>query len=402
MSFSSEKTKSNTPDALLKACGSLSLPFSLDECVVLPGFADVHVHLREPGFLYKETVESGTKAAAHGGYTAVLSMPNLNPVPDSPENLSVQTRAISKSAVVAVYPYGSITVRELGEQLSDMEALAPLVAGFSDDGRGVQSPDIMERAMLKAKSLGKVIAAHCEDNSLLRAGYIHDGEYAHTHGHRGICSESEYRAIERDIELAAKTGCAYHVCHVSAKESVSIIRQAKKDGIDITCETAPHYLLLNDSMLKDDGRFKMNPPIRGEEDRQALLEGISDGTVDMIATDHAPHSADEKSGGLKGSLMGITGLETAFPLLYTNLVKKNIITLEKLTELMSKNPRKRFGIPLGDDFCVWNLNEKYTINPQNFLSKGKSTPFEGEEVFGRCMLTVYNGKIVYMDSREAR
>lgn len=385
--FDMEKYK----DAFLKICGD----FPLDNCVVMPGFADVHVHLREPGFSYKETIESGTLSAARGGYTAVCAMPNLDPVPDCAENLEKELAAIERSARVNVYPYGAITAGELGEKLSAMAEMADNVVAFSDDGRGVQSAQMMERAMLTAKSLGKIIAAHCEDNSLLNGGYIHDGEYAKAHGHRGICSESEWKPIERDLKLAAKTGCAYHICHISTKESVELVRRAKAQGVDVTCETAPHYLVLSDGDLQDSGRFKMNPPIRSEEDRLALIGGICDGTIDMIATDHAPHSAEEKSGGLQGSLMGVVGLETAFPVLYTHLVKKGIITLEKLVSLMAINPRKRFNLPFSNDFCVWNLEEKYRIDPSQFATLGRSTPFDGWEVYGRCNLTVCDGKEVY-------
>ena len=316
--------------------GASDAVFQFNNCVVFPGFIDVHVHLREPGFSYKETVKSGSLAAARGGYTAVCSMPNLKPVPDTLGNLEAQLEIIKKDAAINVLPYGSITKGEQGGELSDMEEMAPYVCAFSDDGRGVQSEEMMKAAMLKAKSLGKMIVAHCEDNSLLNGGYIHLGNYAAAHGHRGICSESEWKPIERDIKLAAETGCAYHVCHISTKESVELIRKAKAAGVDVTCETAPHYLLLSDKDLQEDGRFKMNPPLRDESDREALIEGICDGTIDMIATDHAPHSAEEKSRGLEKSLMGIVGIETAFPLLYTYLVKKNIITLEKLVELYGK------------------------------------------------------------------
>ncbi len=365
--------------------------------VCFPGFADVHVHLREPGFSYKETILSGTFASARGGFTDVCSMPNLNPVPDSLENLTLQLDIIKKDAVIGVHPYGSITKCEMGESLSDMEDMAPYVIGFSDDGKGVQSEEMMISAMKKAKALGKPIVAHCEDNSLLNGGYIHDGEYARLNGHRGICSKSEWYPIERDIELVKKTGVSYHVCHISTKESVDIIRKAKAEGVDITCETGPHYLLLNDMNLKEEGRFKMNPPIRSEEDRLALIEGIKDGTIDMIATDHAPHSAEEKSKGLEKSLMGVVGIETSFPLMYTNFVKTGIISLEKLMDLMCYNARKRFNIPLGDSFTIWDLNNKYAINPDNFVSKGKSTPFEGFEVYGKCLLTVKDGKIVWQN-----
>ncbi|MBQ1995610.1 MAG: dihydroorotase [Clostridia bacterium] len=368
---------------------------------ILPGFADVHVHLREPGFSYKETIKTGTLASAHGGYTAVCSMPNLNPVPDSAENLQKQLDIIEKDAAIAVYPYGSITVGQMGEELSDMEGMSENVIAFSDDGRGVQSDELMEKAMLKAKSLGKMIVAHCEVNSLLNGGYIHDGEYAKAHGHRGICSESEWQQIERDIKLVEKTGCAYHVCHISTKESVEIIRQAKKRGVDITCETGPHYLVLSDKDLQEDGRFKMNPPLRSEEDRLALIEGIKDGTIDMIATDHAPHSAEEKGKGLQKSAMGIVGIETAFPVLYTELVHKGIISLEKLVELLSINPKKRFGIKGGTDdgqqadFCVVDLDTEYEIRSEDFCSMGRATPFEGKKVKGKILHTYIKGEKIF-------
>lgn len=363
--------------------------------IIVPGLCDVHVHFREPGFSYKETIASGSAAAAHGGYTAVCTMPNLSPVPDCAEHLKAQLDAIDKSAVIEVIPYGAITVGEKGEELSDMESMADNVCAFSDDGRGVQNDSMMREAMAKAKRLGKIIAAHCEDNSLLFGGYIHDGEYAKAHGHRGISSESEYRQIERDLRLAEETGCAYHVCHISTKESVELIRQAKERGVDVTSETAPHYLVLCDEDMREDGRFKMNPPLRSREDKQALIEGIKDGTIDMIATDHAPHSAEEKGRGLEKSLMGVVGLETAFPVLYTELVKKNIITLERLVELMSFKPKERFGIDTGCDFAVFGIDEPYKTDPNEFLSMGRATPFAGREVFGRCLLTVHGGKAVY-------
>lgn len=364
-------------------------------CVIFPGFCDVHVHFREPGFSYKETIKSGSLAAAHGGYTAVCTMPNLNPVPDSAEHLNEQLKIIERDAVINVYPYGAITVGQKGEILSDMEAMTNNAIAFSDDGRGVQSEEMMREAMLTAKKLGKIIVAHCEDNSLLHGGYIHDGIYAKAHNHKGICSESEWKPIERDLRLAKETGCAYHVCHISCKESVELIRKAKAEGVNVTCETGPHYLILTDDDLQEDGKFKMNPPLRSKEDRAALIEGIADGTIDMIATDHAPHSAEEKSKGLQNSAFGIVGIETAFQLVYTHLVKKNIISLEKAIELLAINPRKRFDIPLGDDCTVWNLNEKMLINPNDFISKGKATPFENTEVFGKCLLTVCGGKTVY-------
>lgn len=362
---------------------------------IFPAFCDVHVHFREPGFFYKETIKTGSLAAARGGYADVCTMPNLNPVPDSIENISKQLRIIEKDASVRVHPYAAITVGEMGETLTDMEALAPYCIAFSDDGKGVQSEDMMRRAMMKAKKLNKVIAAHCEDNTLLCGGYIHKGEYARLHGHRGICSESEWKPIERDLKLAKETGCKYHICHISCKESVELVRRAKADGVDVTAETAPHYLVFNDMDLRESGNFKMNPPLRGEEDRQALIEGICDGTIDMIATDHAPHSEEEKSRGLEKSLMGVVGLETAFPVLYTCLVKTGIIPLEKLIELMALNPRKRFGLPETNDICVFDLQSEYKINSDEFKSKGKSTPFDGMTVSSKNLLTVCGGKTVW-------
>ena len=368
---------------------------------IFPGFVDVHVHLREPGFSYKETIKTGTLACAHGGYTAVCSMPNLNPVPDSVENLSKQLEIIETDACINVYPYGSITVGQQGELLSDMDGMAKKVIAFSDDGRGVQSDEMMEKAMLKAKALGKMIVAHCEVNSLLNGGYIHDGDYAKAHGHRGICSESEWKQIERDLKLVEKTGCAYHVCHISAKESVELIREAKKKGLDVSCETGPHYLVLCDEDLQEDGRFKMNPPLRSREDKRALVEGIKDGTIDMIATDHAPHSAKEKGRGLEKSAMGIVGIETAFPVLYTELVLKGVITLEKLVELLAVNPRKRFkikgGTDIGEaaDFTVIDLESEYEINPDEFYSMGRATPFTGKKVKGKVIHTFVNGNKIF-------
>ena len=369
--------------------------FNSPDYVIFPGFCDVHVHFREPGFSYKETIATGSLAAAHGGYTAVCPMPNLNPVPDSREHLKLQQELIRRDARIHVYPYGAITVGEKGETIADLEAMAPEVIGFSDDGRGVQSDETMRQAMLRAKALGKPIVAHCEDNSLLRGGYIHQGAYAKAQGHRGICSESEWRQIQRDLKLVKETGVSYHVCHVSAKESVELIRRAKAEGLDVTCETGPHYLVMDDSMLQEEGRFKMNPPLRSKEDREALIAGILDGTIDMIATDHAPHSAEEKAKELEKSAFGVVGLETAFPILYTYLVKPGILTLDKLVELLCVNPRKRFGIGLGWDFSVWDLEQSDTVDPGQFLSMGKATPFEGWHVTGRCLATVCDGKVVY-------
>ena len=378
---------------------SLSSPgfavFNSPRYVIFPGFCDVHVHFREPGFSYKETMETGSRASARGGYTTVCTMPNLNPVPDSLEHLNAQLERIRSGACIQVVPYGAITVGEQGETLADLEAMAPYVAGFSDDGRGVQSEELMRQAMLRAKALGKPIVAHCEDNSLLRGGYIHDGAYAKAHGHRGICSGSEWGPIARDLKLVKETGVSYHVCHISTKESVELIRQAKAEGLDVTCETGPHYLVMDDSMLEENGRFKMNPPLRSKEDREALVQGLLDGTIDMIATDHAPHSAEEKARGLEKSAFGVVGIETAFPIIYTYLVKPGILPLERAVDLLCANPRKRFGLTLGRDFSVWDLDAESTVDSKYFLSMGKATPFEGWKVSGRCLATIRDGRIVY-------
>ena len=371
--------------------------FNSPDYAVIPGFCDVHVHFREPGFSYKETILTGSLAAARGGYTAVCTMPNLNPVPDSKANLKQQTDIIRQDGMIHIYPYGAITVGQKGQTLSDMKGLAPNVIAFSDDGKGIQDRGMMKEAMIRAKQLKKLIVAHCEDESLLNGGYIHDGDYAQANSHRGICSESEWGQIKRDLELVKETGCAYHICHISTKESVELIRQAKKNGLNVTCETAPHYLIMDDSYLQEDGKFKMNPPLRSPEDRQALIEGLQDGTIDMIATDHAPHSAEEKSKGLDGSNFGIVGIETAFPLLYTYLVKTDIITMDRLLELLVTAPRKRFNIPLGCDFSVWDLRQSYYIEPEEFLSMGKSTPFTGWKVSGKCLATICGGKLVWME-----
>ena len=362
---------------------------------VFPGFCDVHVHFREPGFSYKETMVTGSKASARGGYTAVCTMPNLNPVPDDLEHLNEQLKLIKEGACIHVYPYGAITVGEKGETLADLAGMASNVIGFSDDGRGVQSDDMMRTAMMRAKELNIPIVAHCEVNELLRGGYIHEGRYAKEHGHRGICSESEWVQIARDLELVKEIGCKYHVCHISTKESVEIIRKAKAEGVDVTCETGPHYLVMDDSFLQEEGRFKMNPPLRSAEDREALVQGIIDGTIDILATDHAPHSAEEKSKGLEKSAFGVVGIETAFPICYTYLVKPGIITLEKLIDMLVKNPRERFGIQLGNDFTVWDLDAIDVVDPDDFLSMGKATPFQGWQIFGKCVATVCDGKIVY-------
>ena len=377
----------------------------LNNATVFPGFVDVHVHLREPGFSYKETIRTGTLASARGGYAHVCPMPNLNPVPDSVEHLGEQLKLIEKDACIHVHPFGAITVGEMGEEMADLEGMAPHVAGFSDDGKGVQSEDMMREAMLRAKKLGKIISAHCEDNSLLHGGYIHDGEYARLHGHRGICSESEWGPIKRDLKLVEETGCAYHVCHISTRESVRLIREAKARGVNVTCEVGPHYLVFNDMDLVEDARFKMNPPIRSEEDRLALIEGIKDGTIDMIATDHAPHSAEEKGKGLEKSAMGVVGIETAFPVCYTHLVKTGIITLEHLMKLLHDNATARFGygteLREGEaaDLTVFDLERTFTVDPADFKSMGKASPFTGMELSGVCKLTMIGGEIVWQEER---
>ena len=371
--------------------------------IVTYGLADVHVHLREPGYSTKETIATGTRAAAHGGVTTVCSMPNLNPAPDAPETIAVEQRMIDEQAVVEVLPFATISSKRAGRELADIEALRPLSVGYSDDGNGIQTEPLMRQAMQRIAAVNGIIAAHCEDDSLLHAGYIHDGEYARQHGHKGICSESEWGPIKRDVKLAEEEGCRYHICHISTKESVAIIREAKSKCAHISCETAPHYLILCDENLQEEGRFKMNPPLRAKEDRAALIEGIKDGTIEVIATDHAPHTAEEKSRGLKGSMMGIVGIETSFALCYTHLVRKGIITIEKLVELMSENPRRIFrlggAMSVGEraDIAVFDIDTPYTINPDNFLSMGKATPFAGEEVFGRCVLTIFAGKKVYQE-----
>ena len=369
--------------------------------IVVSGLVDLHVHLREPGFEAKETIASGTAAAAHGGFTTVCSMPNLNPAPDTVEHLQQQLDAIERDAVIKVLPYATITRERYGRELVDFAALKPMVAGFSDDGSGVQNGEVMRAAMAEAVKAGAIIAAHCEVNELLKGGYIHDGEYAAQHGHKGICSESEWQQIERDIELAADAGCRYHVCHISTKESVELIRQAKQRGVKITCETGPHYLTMCDMDLKEEGRFKMNPPIRSAADRDALVEGLKDGTIDVVATDHAPHTAEEKSRGLAGSAMGVVGLETSFAVIYTKLVREGVISLEKAIEVLSEAPRKIFNIGGGlnegqaADIAVFDLEAESDVNPEEFHSKGRSTPFEGWHLWGECCLTMVDGKIVW-------
>ena len=399
-------------DGIVTARGASILPtpytdrvFHLNGLSVFPGFVDVHVHLREPGFSYKETIGTGTRACAHGGYTTVCAMPNLNPAPDSDEHLRVQEELIAQHAVIRVLPFASITIGQKGEgELTDIGGLAPRVCGFSDDGRGVKEADTMREAMLRCKAADSIISAHCEDMSLIPAGgAIHDGEFARTHGIPGIPSESEWGPIVRDVELVRETGCRYHVCHVSTKESVEIIRRAKAEGLDVTCETGPHYLLLCQDDLQDLGRFKMNPPLRDKADQEALIEGLLDGTIDMIATDHAPHSAEEKSRGLAKSAMGVVGIESAFPLMYTCFVKTGRMSLEALMDRMVTAPRKRFrldgGIEVGQkaEITVFDLEAQGTVNPDEFLSLGRATPFEGWEVSGKCRLTICGETIAYND-----
>ena len=385
-------------DASAISLGDDLAVFNDPKYAILPGFCDVHVHFREPGFSYKETMVTGSACAARGGYTAVCTMPNLNPTPDSVEHLQQQRDLIDAGACIHVYPYGSITCGLKGEELADLEGMADKVIAYSDDGKGVQSDDMMNAAMLKAKELGKMIVAHCEVNDLLKGGYIHDGKYAAEHGHRGICSESEWAQVARDIELIKRNGCPYHVCHISTKETVDIIRKAKAEGVDITCETGPHYLVMDDSMLQEEGRFKMNPPLRDISDREALVAGILDGTIDMLATDHAPHSAEEKAKGLEKSAFGVVGLETAFPIMYTYLVKPGVMTMEQLLEVMVYAPRKRFNIPLGNDFSIWDLEKEYTVDPADFVSMGKASPFTGWTVNAECVATVCDGKLVWKKS----
>ena len=364
--------------------------------VKLPAFTDLHVHFREPGQTWKETIRSGSRAAARGGYTLVCAMPNLNPVPDSLETLAIEKAAIDRDAVITVLPYCSITKGRLGKELVDFHTLKDYCAAFSDDGSGVQDEAMMRKAMEAAAREDVILAAHCEDNTLLRGGYIHDGRYAAAHGHKGICSESEWGQIARDLELCEETGCRYHVCHISTRESVELIRAAKARGVRVTCETGPHYLTLCEDDLQEDGRFKMNPPLRSADDRAALIEGLSDGTIDVIATDHAPHSAEEKSRGLAGSAMGIVGLETAFPVLYTRLVKTGLIPFERLVEALSIAPRRIFRLPEApEDYVEVDLDTPFTIRSADFVSMGKATPFEGWEVYGRVCRTVCQGKTVY-------
>ena len=385
------------------SCPADVVSIDLHKAVLFPGFVDVHVHLREPGFSYKETIRTGTLAAAHGGFAHVAAMPNLDPVPDCAAALAVQRAIIEKDALVHVHPYGAISVGEKGERLADLDGLAPGVIAFSDDGRGVQSESLMREAMMQCRRLGKILAAHCEDNSLLHGGYIHDGAYARAHGHRGICSESEWGPIARDLRLAEETGCAYHVCHVSTKESVALIRAAKRRGVDVTCETAPHYLTFTDEDLQEDGRFKMNPPLRAREDRDALIEGLLDGTIDMLVTDHAPHSREEKARGLEKSAMGVVGLETSFAASYTALVQTGILPLEKLVDLMHGAPMRRFGcgteLAEGQpaDLTAFDLTKTYTVDPETFLTMGRATPFAGRALMGVCKLTMIGGEPVWKE-----
>ena len=401
-----KKNKRNPGVSVPVVFSSSSAPLSLidpqfnsPEYSILPGFCDVHVHFREPGFSYKETIRTGSLAAAHGGYTAVCTMPNLNPVPDNLDHLRIQTELIDSTSVISVYPYGALTVGEMGKEAADLDAMAPHVIAFSDDGKGVQDDAMMERLMIRVKSLDKILAAHCEDNRYVNGGYIHTGAYAEAHGHRAIPSDAEWRQVERDLKLAARTGCSYHVCHISTKESVNLVREAKRAGVDVTCETAPHYLVFTEQDLKEEGRFKMNPPLAEQKDKEALIEGIIDGTIDMISTDHAPHSDEEKSRGLQSSPFGVVGLETAFPALYTHLVKKGIIDIKKLMDLMAFNPRRRFGIA-EEGYSVWKLDECEVVDPGKFLSRGHATPFAGTQLYGVNYITVSGSEIVYQRERR--
>lgn len=407
----SRKTDLLVADGKIEAIGESLMSdettevFDAEGCIVTYGLADVHVHLREPGYSVKETIATGTRAAAHGGVTTVCSMPNLQPAPDAPETIAVQQQMIDEQAVIEVRPFATISKGRERRELAEIEALRPLSVGYSDDGNGIQTEELMRQAMQRIAAVDGIIAAHCEDDSLLHAGYIHDGEYARQHGHKGICSESEWGPIKRDVKLAEEEGCRYHVCHISTKESVEIIREAKRNCSHISCETAPHYLVLCDADLKEEGRFKMNPPLRASEDRAALIEGIKDGTIEVIATDHAPHTAEEKARGLKGSAMGIVGIETSFAICYTHLVRKGVITIEKLIALMSENPRHIFrlggAMQVGEraDIAVFDITKPYTIDTNEFLSMGKATPFEGEEVYGRCVLTLFNGEKVWSENK---
>ena len=379
--------------------------FDAEGCIVTYGLADVHIHLREPGYSAKETITTGTRAAARGGVTTVCSMPNLQPAPDAPETIAIEQRMIDEQAVIEVLPFATISLNRAGRELANIEALRPLSVGYSDDGNGIQTEPLMREAMKRISAVDGIIAAHCENDSLLHAGYIHNGEYARLHGHKGICSESEWGPIKRDVVLAEEEGCRYHICHISTKESVEIIREAKQKCNHISCETAPHYLVLCDENLQEDGRFKMNPPLRAKEDREALIEGIKDGTIEVIATDHAPHTAEEKSRGLKGSMMGIVGIETSFAICYTHLVRKGVITIEKLIALMSENPRRifRLGGAMREgeraDIAIYDIREPYKIDSAEFLSMGKATPFEGEEVYGRCVMTLFGSEVVWKENR---
>lgn len=374
---------------------------SLSGFIRIPALVDMHVHFREPGFAQKETILSGSSAAMCSGYSDVFTMPNLNPAPDSVDNLNIQKGIIARNSLIGVHPYATITLDRKGEgELVNIKELAPLVPGFSDDGCGVQSEDLMRRAMEQCAEAGSIIVEHCEVNSLLHNGYIHAGAYARTHGHRGICSESEWREVERNIRLSEETGCRLHICHISTKESVQLIREAKARGVKVTCETAPHYLLLNERCMGEDGCWKMNPPLRGVDDQMALLAGIQDGTIDVIATDHAPHTDEEKSRGLEHSAFGIVGIECAFPLMYTYLVRTGFITLDRLVELMSTRAREIMGLPIGTSWATFEVETPYEIDPRKFISKGHSTPFAGWQVYGRCTETIYNGKVVFKETTD--
>lgn len=376
--------------------------------LVSPGLIDVHVHLREPGYERKETIETGTKAAARGGYTTIAAMANTIPVPDSMESVTYIEGLLQQSAQVRVFPYAAITLGERGQEIVDVEALSETsILGFSDDGRGIQEAGVMYQAMQRAKAVNKPIVAHCEDDSLLFGGYLHDGEYAKANGHRGILSVSESAQIARDIMLAQATGVHYHICHISTKESVELVRFAKAQGINVTAEVSPHHLILCDTdIVNDDPNFKMNPPLRADADRIACVQGLLDGTIDVIATDHAPHHEDEKAWGIETAPFGIVGLETAFPLMYTKFVKTGKMTLKQLIDCMSTKPANIFNLPYGTlevgaaaDITIIDLDKEMEIDSSQFLSKGKNTPFNGYNVTGWPVMTLVGGRVAYKDEQ---
>jgi dihydroorotase len=390
----------------LKASGETIM--NADGKLVAPGFIDVHVHLREPGGEQKETIETGTLAAARGGFTTICAMPNTKPVPDTVEHLKNLKERIKENAHVRVLPYASITVKEAGQELTDFESLQKEGAfAFTDDGAGVQNAGIMLKAMKKAAALQASVVAHCEDNTLVFGGVVHDGVFAKTHNIQGIPSVCEAVHIARDVLLAEAAGCHYHVCHISTKESVRTVRDAKKAGIHVTAEVTPHHLLLTEEDIPGlDANYKMNPPLRSKEDREALINGLLDGTIDCIATDHAPHTIEDKQAGIYKAPFGIVGLETAFPLLYSRFVQTGIFTLKKLVDWMTIKPAEIFKLPYGRleegaaaDLVIIDLNLEKEIVPQHFASKGRNTPFGGWKCKGWPIATFVNGKLVWQEGR---